>query len=428
MTSPRAPFALLLLSFASLARAQDPSGVPSEENLEASTETSTETNVEAASAEVGAGLDAPVPPPPSVSTPPPPLPSSAELAAVEATWEVYHRAAMAIAEGDRTRARQLLAQVASLGDHPAAAPARRLLERLESLERSGGGIFSNEQPSPLARGELVAWHTIGGAGAGALLCAIAECGTVRGWTLSMIGLGAVGGGLALAFSRDGVRPGRAALHGAALRWGYLDTWLLSSVLGLTWKEHDDGFGDPWLDSTNGHAVALLVGHGLGLGSALLVDHFLSPSAGDVGLMDSLHNLKPATITFILGAASAFGFRVAGRRATGALAAACWKRDRPRARRSSDQARPDDARSLAAARPRHVARRRTRRGVPLLIVGSDVAPEALLMGGAAGVVAGFSAAWFATRRMRGPDDEASNVDFAVAPTMGGAQASLQVRLR
>ncbi|MCA9616341.1 MAG: hypothetical protein KC586_26475, partial [Myxococcales bacterium] len=241
-----------------------------------------------------------------------------------------------------------------------------------------------------------------------------------------IGLGAVGGGLALAFSRDGVRPGRAALHGAALRWGYLDTWLLSSVLGLTWKERDD-FGDPWLDSTNGHAVALLVGHGLGLGSALLVDHFLSPSAGDVGLMDSLHNLSSATITFVLGAANAFGFESQAdvRRALLPLLAG-----------------NAIALGLGALLTKHVEMTRGRSllldlgmllgaglgvGVPLLIAGSDVAPEALLMGGAAGVVAGFSGAWFATRRMRGPD-AASNVDFSVAPTMGGAQASLQVRLR
>ncbi|MCA9613666.1 MAG: hypothetical protein KC586_13010, partial [Myxococcales bacterium] len=231
MTSLRAPFALLLLSFASLSRAQEPS-TPTEENVAAADETAA-TAEPTSNAEVAGGLDAPVPPPPSVSTPPPPLstPSSAELLAIEATWQVYHQAAMAIAEGNRERARQLLRQVASQVDHPAAEPSRRLLERLESLERSRAGIFSNEQPSPLARAELVAWHTIGGASVGTLLCAIAECDTVRGWTLSMIGLGAVGGGLALAFSRDGVRPGRAALHGAALRWGYLDTWLLSSVLG-----------------------------------------------------------------------------------------------------------------------------------------------------------------------------------------------------
>lgn len=382
-----------------------------------------------AAIEAGAVLDAPVPS--AASAPSAGVPRAASTAVElgdDATWQLYHDAAMAIAMGERERARELLRRVATSVDHPASPPARRLLERLEALERGRPGPFANERPSGLARGELVAWHTIGGASVGTLICGLARCDDARVWGVSILGLGLASGGLALGLSRDGVRPGSAALHGAALRWGYLDTWLLSSVLGLTWRERNDPYYGDDLEGTDGHLVALLIGHGLGLGGALLADHFFAPSAGDVGLMDSLHTLSAASITFLLGALDGFEFDSLGdvRRALfplllgNAVALGLGGYLTTKVEMTRGRAFLLDLGMILGAG--------LGVGLPLLFAGDDVEPEMLFGGGAAGVGLGFAVAWLATRRLGGSDDEASRVQLAAAPMPGGAQASLHVRLR
>ncbi|MBX3246384.1 MAG: hypothetical protein KF901_04305 [Myxococcales bacterium] len=342
-------------------------------------------------------------------------------------WARYHEAALALAADDRDEAIALLLAVSARSDHPAAALAERLLRRLGHREQLP--TRSGELRRPLARAELAAWQTAGGAALGVLTCALAECDDVRIWTLAILGGAAIGAGLSLGLSRDGVTPGQASLYASALRWGYLDTWLLSSVLGLTWRTVDDPFDGRRLEYTNGHIAALLIGQFVGLGGAFLIDRLVGPTAGDVGLVDSLHNLSSATLFLTFAAANLLNFNTQSDATrvllpvllgnVAALGLGAWLTTKVRMSRARALLL-DVGMGLGAG---------LGMGIPALARGDDVRRGALFGGGAIGVVGGFIGTWLLTRKLDDDDrDVAPPVQLSIAPAMGGAYANLAVRLR
>ena len=345
-------------------------------------------------------------------------------------WARYHAAALALADDDRDGAIRLLREIrARHPEHPAAAQAGQLLDRLGASERRPSR--SGERRTGLARAELVVTQTAHGAASAALVCGIAECDGVRAWTMTTLLGAGVGLGVSAALSRDGVTPGQTVLYDSAARWGAYNGWLLASALGVTWRE--TSFGDVE-GRYEAHLASLLLGELVGLGTALAVDLRLGPSAGDVGLMDSMQNLTSVTYLLVasaIGDLSALDQKWQRQLFFGGLLVANGA-----------------ALTVGALLTRRVELTRGRAmlldlglatgvglglGVVALAQGEDASRGPLLGAAALGGLGGFAFSWWLTRRFDGRDDRAEvgepgTVRFGFAPTQGGGLARIDVGLR
>lgn len=354
----------------------------------------------------------PVPQPTDVARAEPPR-------ADDPVWGLYQDATLALAEGERDRAAELLRRVCRQApEHPAAIEARRLLDRMgqrvETRARSG------ERRSNLARAELAARQTMQGGAAGVLVCYLLDCSDARPWTASILLGASTGLGLSLGLTRGGVSPGQAVLYTTVPRWGYLNGFLLFTALGVNFREDDFGSLD-WRPRTT--AVTLLLSHALSLGAAAAVDHFLAPTAGDVAIMDTFMTAASAMLMSIYVIAGAFdhvgngGFRglMGGFVAANALAL-----------------------TGAGLLTRSVEFSRTRSllidlgmaggfgvgfGLVVLVQGDDFDPRAGFGAAAAGLAAGFGLSYWLTRNVGG-DDDVPAVEVSLAPTLGGATAAVR----
>ncbi len=398
----------------------------SEEATAGSTEDGPSVDGEAATVEPES-LDALAPPPPGSTQPSRRRAiqltdvTNAELGrATDPFWSFYQDAALALADGERERATELLRRVCRLApEHPAAIEAQRLLDRMgqhvEATARSG------EARSNLARAELATRQTLQGGAVGVLFCAALDCADVRPWTLSIL-LGASAGlGLTLGLTRGGVSPGQAVLYTTVPRWGYLNGFLLFTALGVNVREDEAGYTD-WRLRTS--TIGFLLSHAAALGAAAAVDRTLAPRGGDVAIMDTFMMAASGLLTsiYVVGG----GFRGVGehpgrlRGLMGGLLAA-------------------NALALTGAGllTRRVEFSRTRSllidlgmaagfglgvGSAALVQGEDFNPNFAFGLAALGLAAGFGLSYWLTRNVGHNDDELA-VEVSMSPTFGGAKASV-----
>ncbi len=362
-----------------------------------------------------AELSAPTPTATGVASAPPPR--------ADPFWEIYHQATLALADEERERAVALLRQIPAT--HPAASEAHRLLDRLAPPEEPP--TRSGERRSVGARVELAARQTLQGLGAGSMLCLTLDCDGARFGGVVGVGM-ALGLGLSLGLSRDGVTPGQAALYSALPRWSYINGLLLFSALGVNFEQGEfDGLS--WRPQAVGGT--LLLSHALSLGAAAAVDFTLSPTAGDIAIMDVFLSTAWAVTLSLYRTAGPLDELVDGREGvlqglTGGLLAVNAV-----------------ALTSAALLTRRVSFSRLRAfliqlgaaggfglgfGLIALIEGDDFSTGRAFGTAAAGMVGGFALSyWLSERVDRGGDDEASSaVQLSISPSVGGATAAIQGR--
>jgi hypothetical protein len=225
------------------------------------------------------------------SAPAPARVVEAKAEATDAGWELYSRAFDAYLQGELAESRRLLDAIQrEQAGHPAAKRARateQLLEKMQRGERPGtevapqapagpqpmtrqqlGALLRNESPSALARAELAIIQTINGIGVGAEACVAADChSTQLGIGLAITG-GALGLGLSLGLTRDGITPGRALATNTGSAWGFWNG--LALVISNDLSDQKAG-------------ATLMAGQLLGTAAGLGASLVLHPSAGDVAL-------------------------------------------------------------------------------------------------------------------------------------------------
>ena len=261
----------------------------------------------------------------------PGLVGSIDVAPEADPWALYHRATMAIANGDMGAARTHLERLRqTFPDHEAAARAAEVLgamKRRQDSSLSGGGPeatpfappalpppappkpegdmvpppavraatadpFGPEEVSATARAELVVGQTAWGVAIGAEFCGLVQCDDVR----LFVAMPTLGAGIGLAGSllltMDGITPGHASLLNTGPLWG---TW---NALGLLGAIDPVGFSEEALFGVMmGSQVA-----GIGLGALLWRP--LQPTAGDVALANSA-GIWAGAVTAMIHGASGF---------------------------------------------------------------------------------------------------------------------------
>jgi hypothetical protein len=226
---------------------------------------------------------------------------------IDEAWTTYQAATLELAKGDPARARAMLeALVRDHPDHLAAKLAAPLLEAIApsepgqakevevpmlpappsepaapaarpptpsiGVERSLGEILRDEDPTGLARAELVTGQTLHGIVLAAEMCALIECDDARvGVALLMLGAGAGLGG-SLFFTSDGITSGHAAALNAGAEWG---AWNALAINGA-------------LETEEGKVVAgsAMLAQVIGLGVGELAWRNFHFSSGDVSLAGS----------------------------------------------------------------------------------------------------------------------------------------------
>ena len=339
----------------------------------------------------------------------------------DAIWARYHNAALSLADGDEDAAVTLLRRIQQEApDHPAAIEASRLLHRLGGEVRQP--TRSGERRRNWSRIELVAGQTIHGAGLGNVFCAAFECSDVRAWTAATLLGGITGFSLAIGLSGNGVTPGQAQLYRTLPRWGYYNGWLLSTALGINTRRDDSSFSD-----FEFHPAAMMgsfiVSHALSLGAAVALDYWVSPTAGDIALMDSFMIISSSILTMLYSGTGRFdgslqenelrrlmgGLLIANLAALGLSGWLTTRIDFTRRRALLV--------NLGAGAGMGVGM-----GLYFLVRGKDASLAGVMGGGIAGMLLGTGVTFFLTRKMK-PRRE-PRVDIAIAPTRGGATATLQ----
>ncbi|MEM9073804.1 MAG: hypothetical protein AAGE52_35260 [Myxococcota bacterium] len=344
--------------------------------------------------------------------------TSREAAADDPSWHLYHEAALALAADDDELAIALLRQlVRAHPDHPAAVEARRLLRRMG--KRVSIQSRSGEPRTGLARAEMTANQTIFGTAAGVTLCFAAECSGARIWTATLLIGGGIGLGTTLALTRRGVSPGQNQLYSTLPRWGYYNGWLLFTALGATFDE--DSF-DTVSATRGGTMASFLTGHALSLVAAAILDFTVSPTAGDVAIMDSFMIAASVVIAQIYAAVDAYDIDGSEGQLQGLMGGLLV------ANAAAATVAGFLTRSIDFTRGRAVlidlgTFTGTGLGIGLvaLIQGDDLEAGPVFGAGALGAAGGFALTYWLTRNLRMRRQPA--VDVSLAPTRGGGMATI-----
>jgi len=335
-------------------------------------------------------------------SPPLPPPSAEGLSTQEDPAAMrYHAAFQALAMGNRASAiSELNALNSQYPDHPLAARARFLVGIMApGIAGPQDQIAHGEQPTGLARGELVATQTSHGIAIGAEVCMILECDDGR----ALVGLLLLGGGLGLTASLlydsdAGMTPGHAAALNSGTVWG---AWQGAAMLGI-------------FDYNTTPAVAgtLLLSQlgGLGVGEALY--RTLEPTAGDVSMATSA-GFWTGALMFFGHAANEFDVDSTTTMATlliasdvGLLAGAVASKYYPMTR--SRTLIVDAGGTLGAL---------VGMGIPFLIQNDDSTPGLIFGGGIAGTIIGLGTSYYLTRDWDAPEELGFQLN--VMPVEGGA---------
>jgi hypothetical protein len=196
----------------------------------------------------------------------------------DVTWEVYHDAFRALAQGKLEDARRLLAVIVlSQPTHPAAALAKALLKQVggpapEPTETAPPDEVFHEKPTSLARAELASWQTLHGIAVGGDVCRILGCDDAALVALLSTAGGVAGIALSLSLTEGGITPGKKSL----LNWG--PTWgAWNGAVLLYYRGVED-------QRTIGLALLGTQAAGMGLGATLWPT--IKPTDGQVSLATS----------------------------------------------------------------------------------------------------------------------------------------------
>lgn len=330
------------------------------------------------------------------------------------TWRTYHLAFVSLAGGRRDEAMDLLARITrSAPDHPAAARARAVVERLNRGDeadtisgRSPNSIVlragRDDPPSLLARAELVSNVTLFGLAIGGELCLGFECSDARAVAGLLLTGGALGLGASLLLTQDGVTPGYANAVGTGLRWGTI-------LSGLAAVATDDA-------STQAVAGLLIGGQVLGGIAGHLASRATHASAGDVSVVSSMGLYSGALVGFVYGAAAdsvdraGFPLSLMLGSAVGLVAGGFIADALPMSR----------ARALLIDLGA-VLGTTAGMGSVLLIQGEDTLRAPFFIAGGLGLVGGVALTAYLTRNLDGPDLPGLSVGFM--PREGGGVVTL-----
>ncbi len=257
-----------------------------------------------------------------------------------------------------------------------------------------------------------------GAGAGNILCGIAECESARGWAAA--NLFGAGGAAALAALTTRKKPLRfsmaQAIEGGAI-WGAA-TSVYFTVLGSA------GYADK-----NTYLTGLLVGELVGATAGALIEREFRPTSGAVALANSGALWLPS-ITTLLASTSGL-WTDAGVRALGgsllaaeALGLGLGGLLGQRGGVTRGQVFLSDAGAIVGGGM-----------LPMLawLIGGPLTPEVGFTTGAAGIALGFTTAYLlATRTPRARSaaarlDKPKRASLSIAPTAGGGMMMLGGRL-
>lgn len=340
-------------------------------------------------------------------TPPPPPPPNAENLAVteDPVAARYHEAFRQLAQGDKAAAMAALdAIVSESPGHPLATRAQVLLGVLRPpLGAKLDRVVSGEQPTGLARGELVVVQTAHGIALGAEACMILECDDVRAVVASLLlgaGVGLTG---SLLFHRDeGMTPGHTAALNSGTYWG---AWQGAAMLGI--------FD---YDTTPAVGATLMATQLVGLGVGEAMYQFVNPTAGDVAMTTSA-GIWAGALTFFAHGANEFDADSETIFASlliasdlGLVAGGLASKYFPMSRSRSLVI---DAGGMLGTL--------VGAGVPLLVQGDDPSAQVVFTGAGVGAVAGLATAYMLTEDWDSPEDLA--LQLHVFPTEGGATVGL-----
>lgn len=189
----------------------------------------------------------------------------------------YHRAFQLLAAGDEEAARRELEfLVRAYPTHPLALRADTILSIFAESTQLAGTTPKlkprGEQPSGLARGELVVTQTLHGIALGVELCFVIDCNDSRMAVGTVLVTAAAGLTFSLLLNRDtGMYPGHTAALNSGTYWG---AW--HGLAGAMILELDE-------DATAG---MMAVSQIAGLGVGHLIYTLMSPSSGDVSMATS----------------------------------------------------------------------------------------------------------------------------------------------
>ena len=270
----------------------------------------------------------------------------------------------------------------------------------EPAEGAGFDRLGVEEPTGLARAELVGFQTIHGIVAGVELCVIVDCQSARAG-LSAVTLGAATGlgASLLATHETGITPGQASALNSGVLWG---GWL-----GLMASD---------LAGTDGRGVAgtMLVGQlgGMGLGYGL--SNLTGATAGDVGLVNQSglwagifytiirDGVLEANVSREAGRVGLMMTAVAGGVGGGALASQV---PMSRGRVTVTSASGLLGGLVGAA-------------VPVLAVGDDVNSQVVATGVTLGAAGGLLTAGYLTRTWDGDEYRPESAALGIQPTVDG----------
>jgi hypothetical protein len=340
-------------------------------------------------------------------------------------WALYDHAFAEASAGHEAEALILFRTILQRTPDAAAAPYAAEMVRLLEARHSGivtsptartrllpetakplaplnlGGQLWDEQPTSLARAELVGAQTLHGVAFGLEMGFILKVSDPKTLALFLMLGGGAGMGLSLAFTRDGITPGHALALNSGTAWGAWNGVLVTSILGVESLAQKFGL------------LAVSQFAGLATGNAGFA--IFHPSAGDVSLVNSGGLWTALLAAFIASAANgkpsdpAFQITLMAASDVGLLIGAVMARRFPMSR----------GRVLLIDTGGFLG---TLMGVGLaVIVGLDQNRNhaAFFSRGAIGTVAGLGTSAFLTRRWDLP--EAPAVRLSVAPTVGGGQA-------
>lgn len=217
--------------------------------------------------------------------------------AYDPAWARYREAFIELAAGNLDAAVEKLESLRkTYEDHPAALFAEPVLEELEERRearesaREGTGETGEteagspeprrtdrlgiEEPTGLARAELVSFQTLHGVVLGAESCIAFSCRSARVGVSSLVVGGGAGLGLSLYLTRDGVTPGHALAINSGVEWG------LWEAIGLNFLTRN------WQSGPANSVLPLMFGQLAGLGAGAGVWQAYRPNAGDVAMVNA----------------------------------------------------------------------------------------------------------------------------------------------
>lgn len=356
------------------------------------------------------------------SAPPPSAEGPLSDDASDAAWALFEDALVQRADGHPGHALALLGRLRlEHPSHPAAGRAEQLIREIETdmVDRQGDTAASRgrEGTSNLARAEFVTSQAVLGTTFGVVPCVIGGCNGARPWVVASLGGVGLGIGFSLLYSRDGITPGASYTMNASALWGATFGYLLTGAFGQLYDSDgdDDYYDETGFTRGDGVALGIMLGQLGGLGVGALLNATMQPTAGEAALASSVGMWATGVMTLLAFADLSYSYSDAWVRglhagamlmAVGGMAVGGYlghRYDFTRGRVLLMDLGAGVGGALAVA-------------LGFLFQGDDVSGGGLMVGSAAGIVAGYALTAYLTRGMRFRTER--NVSLSAGPTRGG----------